>query len=160
EEQDELEGLDTGADAYMMKPFSIDVLSKTIHSLHKNREILRSNYSRVQLQNDKIQKVAVKSADDRLLAKVMDMINQNIHNPALSVELIAREVGISRVHLHRKLKELTGLSTRDFIRNIRLQQAAELFSSKRISVAQVAYAVGFSNLTHFSNAFKWLLGLS
>ena len=74
--------------------------------------------------------------------------------------MIASEIGISRVHLHRKLKELTSQTTRDFIRNIRLQQAAELFSCKRISIAEVAYAVGFTNLTHFSKAFKELYGMS
>lgn len=160
EEEDRLEGLNTGADAYLMKPFNIEVLNKTVQNIVRNRELLRNNYSGAQQQKDKVQKVAVASADDRLLSKVMDLINTNIGNPEFSVEMIASEVGISRVHLHRKLKELTSQSTRDLIRNIRLQQAAELFSTRRIGIAEVAYAVGFSNPTHFSNAFKELYGLS
>ena len=83
---------------------------------------------------------AIKAAspDERLLDKVMRIINNNIDNTNLNLEGIAAEVGISRVHLHRKLKELTNQSTRDFIRNMRLQAAAKLLAEKRHSVAEVA----------------------
>ena len=69
-------------------------------------------------------------------------------------------IGISRVHLHRKLKELTNQSTRDFIRNIRLKQAAELLSQKHLNITEVAYVVGFNNLVTFSIAFKQIFGVS
>ena len=94
------------------------------------------------------------------MQKLLDIIDQNMDNPALSVEMITKEIGISRVHLHRKMKELTNQSTRDFIRNIRLKKAAELFSSKHINISEVAFAVGFTNLASFSNAFKELYGVS
>ncbi len=68
----------------------------------------------------------------------METINTNIDNPALNVEMLSREVGISRVHLHRKLKELTNQTTRDLIRNIRLQQAAKLLSEKQLNISEVA----------------------
>ena len=74
--------------------------------------------------------------------------------------MLAQEVGLSRVHLHRKLKELTSLSTRDFIRNIRMQQAAQLLKEKKLSISEVAYAVGYNNLSHFSSSFKEMYGIS
>ena len=82
-----------------------------------------------QMQEQKLKKLKVQSPDDRLLNKVMKVINDNLGNPDLNVEMIATEVGISRVHLHRKLKELTNQSTRDLIRNVRLKQAASLLAN-------------------------------
>lgn len=90
----------------------------------------------------------------------MEIINKNLAEPNLSVEMLAQEVGLSRVHLHRKLKELTSLSTRDFIRNIRMQQAAQLLKEKKLSISEVAYAVGYNNLSHFSSSFKEMYGVS
>lgn len=80
--------------------------------------------------------------------------------PTLNVEMLAHEVGLSRVHLHRKLKELTNLSTRDFIKNIRMQQAAKLLKEKKLGISEVAYAVGYNNLSHFSSTFKEIFGVS
>ncbi|WP_202915853.1 hybrid sensor histidine kinase/response regulator transcription factor [Pontibacter pamirensis] len=159
EEEDYLEGLGIGADAYIVKPFNIEILRKTVQNIIRNREMLKNNFSGNQYHSDKVQKVAVKSADEKLLAKILDIINQNIDNPALSVEMLASEAGISRVHLHRKMKELTNQTTRNFIRNIRLQQAAGLLSSKHINVSEVAFAVGFTSLASFSTAFKALYGV-
>ena len=90
----------------------------------------------------------------------MKVINDNMSNSNLNVEMIAAEVGISRVHLHRKLKELTNQSTRDFIRNVRLKQAADLLAEKKHSVSEVAALTGFTNLTYFSTVFKDTYGVS
>lgn len=90
----------------------------------------------------------------------MKVINENIDNQDLNAEMIAATIEISRVHLHRKLKELTNQSTRDLIRNIRLKQAATLLSAKHLNITEVSAATGFTNLTHFSNAFKELYGVS
>lgn len=112
-----------------MKPFSIEILRKTAINLIKSREVLRNSFSGSQMQEQKLKKLKVQSPDDRLLNKVMKVINDNLGNPDLNVEMIATEVGISRVHLHRKLKELTNQSTRDLIRNVRLKQAASLLAN-------------------------------
>lgn len=90
----------------------------------------------------------------------MDVINANISSSNFSVEKLASEVGLSRVHLHRKLKELTDLSARDFIKSIRMRQAARLLKEKKISVADVAYATGFASPSHFSNTFKEMYGVT
>lgn len=160
EEEDTLEGLGIGADAYIVKPFNIEILNKTVQNIIKNRSLLRNNFCGNQKQEDKVQKVTMKSADEKLMGKIMDTINKNINNSAFNVEMLANEIGISRVHLHRKTKELTNQSTRDLIRNIRLQQAANLLSTKNLNISEVAYAVGFTNLASFSIAFKEFYGES
>jgi signal transduction histidine kinase/DNA-binding response OmpR family regulator len=159
EEEDNLEGLGIGADAYIVKPFNIELLRVTVQNIIKNRHILKNNFAGNQHQKDKVADVAIVSSDEKLLLRIMETINTNIDNPALNVEMLSREVGISRVHLHRKLKELTNQTTRDLIRNIRLQQAGKLLSEKQLNISEVAFAVGFTNIAHFSSAFKEFYGV-
>lgn len=159
-EEDYLKGLGIGADAYIVKPFNIEILKKTVQNIIRNRDILKNNYMGSQQQGDKVRKVNLTSPDESLLNRVIDVINENLGNTELNVEMLSREVGISRVHLHRKLKELTNQTTSDFIRNIRLQQAAELLSGKPMNISEVAFAVGFSKIAHFSGAFRELYGMS
>ena len=90
----------------------------------------------------------------------MRTINEHLADPTLNVEVLAANAGMSRVHMHRKLKELTNQSARDFIRGIRLKQAASLLKEKNLTISEVAYATGFSNLSHFSNTFKEFYGVS
>ena len=132
----------------------------TISNLIANRERLRGTLIGEQQVEEKIVKIAMKSNDEILMEKVMKTINENLTNPALNVEMLASNVGMSRVHMHRKLKELTNQSARDFIRNIRLKQAAGLLREKNLSISEVAYATGFSNLSHFSNSFREFYGIS
>ncbi|MDD3161939.1 MAG: two-component regulator propeller domain-containing protein [Bacteroidales bacterium] len=158
--EDQVEGLQTGADAYVAKPFNMDVLRMTVHNLIESRGRLKTKFSGREAQEEKIEKVELKSSDEILLAKVMKVINQNLSDPNLNVEKLAEEVGISRVHMHRKLKELTNQSARDFIRGVRLRQAASLLAGKKQSVSEVAYATGFSSLSHFSTSFHDFFGQS
>ena len=156
--EDTMEGMATGADAYMVKPFNTELLKSTIANLLANRKLLKSKFSGAQQQEDKVQKLSMKSADEILMSKIMKVINENLSNPDLNVEMLAANVGLSRVHVHRKLKELTNLSARDFIKNIRLQQAAALLKEKKLTVSEVAYATGYTNLSHFSSSFKEVQG--
>lgn len=159
-EEDNLEGLETGADAYLMKPFSIELLRKTVLSLIRRREQLRNTFSGRQNQEEQISTPEIKSPDDRLMERVMRVINENLSNPALTVEMISSEVGISRVHLHRKLKELTNQTTQHLIRNVRLKQAASLLAEKRHSITEVATLTGFTHPTYFATAFREMYGMS
>ena len=158
--EDTMEGMATGADAYMVKPFNTELLKSTIANLIANRRLLKSKFSGAQQQEDKVQKLSMKSADEILMSKIMKVINENLSNTELNVEMLAANVGLSRVHVHRKLKELTNLSARDFIKNIRLQQAAALLKEKKLTVSEVAYATGYANLSHFSSSFKEVHGMS
>jgi signal transduction histidine kinase/ligand-binding sensor domain-containing protein/DNA-binding response OmpR family regulator len=159
-DEDRLEGLETGADAYVVKPFNMDILRRTIINLIHTHQMLRLKYGRNDQLEEQVDQVKMKSPDEQLLDRVMKVINKNISNSDLSVDSIAEEVGISRVHLHRKMKELTGQTPHDFIRNIRLKQAAQLLSSQNMNITEVMYACGFNNAASFSTIFKKFYGMS
>ena len=159
-EEDQLEGLDMGADAYLTKPFNMDILRRTILNLLSVRRTLRNKFTGQESQEDKVEAVAVKSPDDQLMERIMEVINENISDSDLSVDSIAQKVGISRVHLHRKMKELTNQTPHSFIRNIRLKQAARLLRDNKHNVTEVMYACGFSNAASFSTMFKNQYGCS
>ena len=155
-----LEGLEKGADAYMTKPFDIEELHGTIDNLMAKALLLKGKFSGMQQQKDKVQDVTVKGNDEALMERIMKVINKNMGNSDFNVDMLAEEVGISRAQLHRKMKELTGIPASEFLRNIRLEQAARLLKERRVNVTQVAYAVGFSNLAHFSTVFRKHFGMS
>ena len=159
-EDDKNTGIATGADAYIEKPFSIDLLRTTITTILANRERLRYKLTGNQEREQQIKPITIKSADEQLMEKVMKYLNDNISDSSLSVESMAEGIGLSRVHLHRKLKALTGMSARDFIRTHRLEQAGRLLQSKKLNISDVAYTTGFSNLSHFSNTFKDFYGMT
>jgi signal transduction histidine kinase/ligand-binding sensor domain-containing protein/DNA-binding response OmpR family regulator len=160
-DEDRLEGLDIGADAYLVKPFNMDILRRTVANLINSRQQLKLKYARNDALEEQIQEVErPKSPDDKLLERVMAVINKNLSDADLSVDAIADEVGISRVHLHRKMKELTGQTPHDFIRNLRLKRAATLLAAQGMNVTEVMYACGFSNSTSFSTIFKKFYGMS
>ncbi|MDR0833613.1 MAG: response regulator [Candidatus Symbiothrix sp.] len=157
-EEDLSEGLSIGADAYITKPFNPEILKKTIANLLSNRERLKGKH---QTQTEgKIKQIEIAAYDDVLMERILKAVNAHIADPKLNVEHLASEVGMSRVHLHRKLKELVNQSAGDFIRTIRLKQAGELLKTKKYTISQVATDVGFASLSHFSSRFKDFYGVS
>jgi signal transduction histidine kinase/ligand-binding sensor domain-containing protein/DNA-binding response OmpR family regulator len=158
--EDRLEGIGTGADAYLEKPFNTEILRQTIDNLLVNKNRLRNKYEGNQDQKNRLDKLSIKPSDELLMERVMKVVNEHISNPQLNVEMLADKIGMSRVHMYRKMKELTNMSTLEFIRNIRLKQAASLLENKKLSISEVAYATGFSNLSHFSSSFKDFYGVS
>ena len=157
-----LEGLDRGADAFLAKPFDMAELHVVINNLISKNLRLKGKFSGShQKQKVKvIEKAEVKGNDELLMDRVMKVINDNLSDSDLTVDVITKEVGISRAQLHRKMKEMTGLSISEFIRNIRLEQAVRLLKEQKVNVTQVAYIVGFSNLAHFSTVFRKQFGVS
>jgi YesN/AraC family two-component response regulator len=160
EVSDRLEGLKKGADAYIAKPFDMEELHVLIDNLVENVRRLRGKFSGALVQTDKVENVEVKGNNDALMERVMRSINDNIQDPDFGVDMLASEVGLSRTQLHRKMKEITGVSTGEFIRNLRLKQAARLICEGKINIAQAAFAVGFNNQTYFSTAFKKHYGMT
>lgn len=159
DQESNLAGLECGADAYITKPFYIEILRSTALNLVKSRSQLRNAYNGQQLQEDKLKEIDLPSPDGKLLDRIMRSVNENISNPDYSVDVLCNDVGISRVHLYRKLKELTNQTPRDFIRNIRLKQAERLLlKEEAYSVNEIAEAVGFTRSNNFSSAFKELYG--
>ena len=107
-----------------------------------------------------VEQPEVTGNDELLMERIMKSVNKNLSNSDFNVDMLTQEVGISRAQLHRKMKEMTGISTSEFIRNIRLEQAARLLREQKINITQVAYTVGFSNLAHFSTIFRKHFGIS
>ncbi len=155
-----LEGLEKGADAYLAKPFDMDELHMVINNLINKNLRLKGKYSGSQQQKDKVEEKVVKGNDEVLMERIMKVINDHLSDSDFNVEVLCSEVGISRAQLHRKMKDMTGLPVSEFIRNIRLEQAVRLLKEQKVNVTQVAYAVGFGNLAHFSTVFKKQFGVS
>lgn len=157
-DENELIGLETGADAYLTKPFSTEILKATVHNLQESRRILQERFSQeiVLLPKD----IATNSIDEKFLENLQDVMDQQLVESDFNTEAFAKAVGMSRMQLHRKLKALTGLSATEFIRNQRLKLAAQLLKKSEINVSQVGYTVGFNNHSYFTKCFKEQYGCS
>jgi AraC-like DNA-binding protein len=150
-------GFSTGAEQYLVKPFVIDELLARINSLLSQRERLRKKYSREVLLQPPA--TTVPDREVEFLEKVIRIIDEHIMDENFSVEEFSREIGMSRMQLHRKLTALTGQSASDFIRTIRLKRAASLLQQPGIQIAEAAYLSGFSHMSYFSKSFKEQFGV-
>jgi signal transduction histidine kinase/ligand-binding sensor domain-containing protein/AraC-like DNA-binding protein len=147
-----IEGLETGADDYITKPFSMKVVETRVWNLLELRRQLRERYRKeISLEPKNI---ALSSPDERFIEKVMKFIEDNLGEPTLNVEALGKEVGMSRVTLYRKIKGLTNQTTIEIIRNVRIKRAAQLLETKHYNVSEVAYMVGFTDLDYFRKCFK------
>lgn len=153
-----IEGLAGGADSYIPKPFNVDHLMTRVEKLIDLRQVMKDKYTGK--LDVKEETVKIKSADEKLLIRIEEYVEKEMANSDLSVEMIAAEIGVSRSHLHRKLKQLKGQNPSDYIKSVRLRHAAYLLSHKNIAVSEAGYATGFSSLSHFSNSFKEFYGIS
>ncbi|QBA65530.1 helix-turn-helix domain-containing protein [Muriicola soli] len=147
-----LAGLTQGADAYLTKPFDSDELLLRAENLIASRKKIWEHFKNFELMEVKDLKLS--SVDDTFLQKVIQVIKDNIDNDLLSVEDIASKVGFSRAQLHRKLKALTNKSAGQLVSEIRMNKARSMLQSKAGSVSEVAYSVGYSNLSYFTKSFK------
>ena len=154
-----IEGIEQGADAYIDKPFNLDELEARIAGLIANRIRVRGKFSGIQEQADAVRQIELKGNDEALMERIMAAVNKRLDDSDYNVESLAEDVGLSRTQLHRRVKELTGISVGEFIRNLRLQQAAKLLAAGDVSVSQVAYAVGFATPGHFTVTFKKHFGV-
>ncbi|WP_114748051.1 ATP-binding protein [Pleomorphovibrio marinus] len=145
-------GLETGADAYLTKPFEMKELKVRIHHLIEGRKKLRERFSR-SLKLDPSE-IAVNSIDEKFLDKTMAILEANLMNSEFDVAVFSREVGMSRTNLHRKLKALTDCSATEFIRIYKLKKAKNLLEQNSGNISEVAYSVGFNSISYFNKCFK------
>ncbi|WP_350285777.1 response regulator [uncultured Croceitalea sp.] len=157
-EEDELMGLKTGADAYMIKPFKEEKLRVVIEKLIASRAVIQQKFSQQVFL--KPNEVELTSIDAQLLQRIQDILDEHLTNPDFGATLFSDEIGLSRMHLHRKLKALTGFSTTEFIRNQRLKMAAQLLKDGGVNISEVGYTVGFNQPAYFSTCFKQYFGCS
>ena len=148
---DRIKGLESGADDYVCKPFDMLELKVRITNLLEGRKALRAKYVGVAARETRTGAV---SADERFLARVREAVEERLSDAQLDTASLARHLALSRMQLNRKLHALTGRSTHDYVRHLRLRRAAQMLSCQSGSVTEVAYAVGFNNVSHFALAFR------
>lgn len=155
--QDQIEGLLKGADDYVVKPFNVSVLKQKVFSILKNREILASRFS---------QKKSIvgdfklpESVDDKLIDEITKKIIENITNSDFDVEMLAKDVGMSRSQLYRKTKAVLGLSPIDYINTLKFQKSIEMLKTGKYRISEIAYELGFSDARYFSSSFAKRFGV-
>ena len=156
-DESKLEGLETGADAYIIKPFSPKELRLRIAKLLEQRRKLRDQFSKqVYLQP---RDIVVNSMDETFLNRVCEIIESHMDDCELSIEALGQEIGMSRPHFHKKIRALTGQSPSQFVRSMRLRRAAQLLEQQSGTVTEVAHDVGFNNLSYFTKCFREQFGV-
>ncbi|MFN8207880.1 MAG: two-component regulator propeller domain-containing protein [Bacteroidales bacterium] len=149
--EQQIEGLEMGADVYMIKPFHIDHLKAQINRLISFKQSIHSEYAKTGALIP--QGTVSNKLDEEFIKKVTVFVEKNISNPDLSVDLLADCVALSKVQTYRKIKAITGLSIVEFIRTIRLKKAAQLISERRLNNSEIAFETGFSSPSYFTKCF-------
>lgn len=156
-QESELEGLQHGADDYIRKPFDVELLNLKLKNILQKREQMRVRFNReITLQP---KEVTVTSSDEKFLQQAIEIVEKHMMNTDFSVEMLVKEMGHSRSNLYLKFKEITGLSSSEFIRNIRLKRAVQLFESSDLSVKEIMYMTGFNTASYFAKCFKKQFGV-
>ncbi len=145
----ELKGLESGADDYITKPFNLDILNRRIRNLLQKK--LNSQKKSLDISPSKID---ITPLDEKLMKKAIKYVEDNLSRSDLSVEELSSELGMSRVHLYKKMLSITGKTPIEFIRIIRLKRAAQLLAESQLSVSEITYQTGFNNLGLFRKYFK------
>lgn len=154
-----IEGLETGADDYLTKPFDGKELLVRAKNLIEQRKKLRELYSNKEIQVDP-KKITITSIDQKFLGRVLDLLEDNFSDADFGVPQMQGAMAMSKTQLHRKLKALTNEAPGELLRNFRLKRAAQLLLRKADNVTQIAYSVGFNNLSYFAKCFKELYGVA
>ncbi len=152
--ENKIEGLNVGADSYISKPFHPEHLSVRVAKLIEQREMFKDRYSKkILLENIQNQENKTESPDEKFLQKIVAVILDRMSETDFNGDVLASELYISRMGLHRKIKALTGQSTGEFIRNVRLKKACELLIVSGKNVSDVCYDVGFNSPSYFTTCF-------
>jgi signal transduction histidine kinase/ligand-binding sensor domain-containing protein/DNA-binding response OmpR family regulator len=151
-EEKQLEGLKVGVNDYITKPFTFEILASRIRNLLAQQKLLQKRF-RMQIEVNPSE-ITVTSVDEKFLQQALELVEKHLDNPEYSVEDFSRDMFMNRVTLYRKIHSLTGKSPLEFIRSIRLKRAAQLLEKSGMSVAEVAYEVGFNNPKLFTKFFK------
>jgi signal transduction histidine kinase/DNA-binding response OmpR family regulator/ligand-binding sensor domain-containing protein len=152
--ENEKEGLETGADEFVLKPFNVEILKLRVENILKTKQVWIEKFKTK--SSSASWKELSNKLDQDFLEKSLKIIKKNLDNPDFSVEKFSLEIGISRSSLFNKLKSITGQSTSEFIRTIRLKKAVNLMKSGKYSITEVIFMVGFSDPKYFRTCFKKL----
>ncbi|MFW6327047.1 MAG: ATP-binding protein [Bacteroidota bacterium] len=151
-EKEQLEGLQTGVDDYISKPFNLDILKQKINNIFKNRKQLIKKYQENNFKNPI--STGLNTVDQEFIKKLIDVIHEDIENPDLNVDYLAKKMFVSRAQLYRKMKALTGQSVNEFIRSVILHKSKEYLTEPGIRIIEVAEKCGYTSTNNFSTHFK------
>lgn len=151
-DESHLEGLKSTADAYLTKPFNNEIVKQTVVQLLNERKKLHDRYSQELIL--KPTDIVINTADEKFLEKLQMVLDKELSNADFSADDFASFMGMSRMQLHRKLKSLLGVSTTEFLRKERIKMAAVLLKNATVTIAEIAYAVGFNDVSYFIRCFK------
>lgn len=154
----QIEGFDLGADDYILKPFSPNVLLARLKNILELRNALKNRYA--SSTDTSFVEIELNESDAAFLSKIVDIIDANLSNSEFGMEELVKEVGMSRAVLYKKINSLTGMSIGIFIRTIRLKKAAQLLKQGELNVSEVAYETGFNDRVFFSKSFSSFFGVS
>ncbi|MBO7661435.1 MAG: response regulator, partial [Bacteroidaceae bacterium] len=158
-EDSQLQSITLQADHFLPKPFNLQLLRSALNQVLRVRETIRNKMRRTEIGHN-YSAVSMDSAEEKFLKRVNDSIMSHIDDNEYGVQQLSEDVGISRVHLNRKLKEHFGISPNAFIRSIRLKHAAYLLVNNKANISEIAYKVGFSSHSYFSNNFHDYFGMT
>jgi signal transduction histidine kinase/DNA-binding response OmpR family regulator len=153
-----LESLKTGADDFLVKPFDNEELLVRIENIITQRQKLQQKFAQTLTLSPS--KIEIQSKEEAFIKKALEVVDYNLSNSEFSVESFQKEMGMSRMQLHRKLKALTNFSASEFIRDIRLQRAADLLTNKDLNINEIAYSCGFNSPSYFTQCFSQKFGAS
>jgi signal transduction histidine kinase/DNA-binding response OmpR family regulator/sugar lactone lactonase YvrE len=153
-----LEGLQSGADEYVTKPFNPTLLQLKVQNLVNRSHALYTYFKGQTTLNLDPKRVTLLSADEQFLKSALELVELNMGNASYTVEDMSHDIGMSHTQLYRKIKSLTGQTINDFIRAIRLKRAAQLLEQRQLTVSEITYKVGFTDLQHFRECFKKMFG--
>lgn len=152
-----ISGFEAGADDYITKPFTYEILESRIRNLIRQRDALRKSFqNQIEIEPSAVEVV---SLDKKFIQKAIEIVEKNIDNTEFSVEELSHELNMSRVNLYKKLLSLTGKTPIEFIRIIRLKRAAQLLRGSQLTISEIAYKVGFNNPKYFTKYFKEEFGV-
>lgn len=155
-DEHKLEGLKVGADDYITKPFSFEILEAKIHNILNYRKHLHSLITST--REIKPSEVCVTSLDEKLFQKAIDVVNDNLEDSDFSIEQMAQLMGVSRSQLYNKLIGITGKTPAEFIKIMRLKRAAQLLVDSQLTISEISYEVGYNGPRYFTKHFKELYG--
>ncbi|MBE6327184.1 MAG: response regulator [Bacteroidales bacterium] len=156
--ESEIESLKRGADDYITKPFDIEVLDQKVMNMMRLKEKIRSRF-KIEMISEPT-KVVTQSPDEKFMIRAMKVIEENLSDADFDIEKFAVEVGVSRMQLYRKMNAITGMTVKEFIRNIRIKRAKQLLEDGAMTVSEVAYNVGFKDIAYFRKCFKQQVGIN